>query len=303
MVYNETNLSGKEDFLMIIDAHNHPNWYYMTADKMVANMDAYGIDKCWLLSCEIPEGEYFLGEVGSIQLFGTDMTNMPFENCIKYAEKYPDRFILGYAPDPRRPQALERLQYARKTYGVKVCGEVKFRMMLDDYDAVRMYRYCGEEGMPVTVHLQVPIYPERRKFPRDAYWYSGNIDALERVLKLCPETAFLGHAQSFWAEISGDGKAETDYYPSGKVVEGGKLIRLLETYPNLYCDISAGSGRGAFSRDPEFAAKFFNTYQDRVLFARDTLDNGHQELLRSLGLSDTVLDKIFYQNAQKLIRD
>ena len=114
---------------------------------------------------------------------------------------------------------------------------------------------------------------------------------------------FLGHAQSFWGEISGDGKAETDYYPSGKVVEGGKLIRLLETYPNLYCDISAGSGRGALSRDPEFAAKFLDTYQDRVLFARDMLDNGHQELLRSLGLSDTVLDKILYQNAQKLISD
>ena len=32
---------------MMIDAHNHPYWFGMTADKMVADMDAEGIDKTW----------------------------------------------------------------------------------------------------------------------------------------------------------------------------------------------------------------------------------------------------------------
>ena len=285
---------------MIIDAHNHPNWYYMTADKMVANMDAYGIDQCWLLSCEIPENEYGNAEYRSCQMFGPDTRNMPFSNCIAYAEKYPDRFILGYAPDPRLPHAVDRLKYAVQAYGVKVCGEIKYRMMADNCDAIEMYRYCGEAGLPVVMHMQRPIPTGSRGAVRPSYWYGGDIYALERALKLCPETTFLGHAQSFWGELSGDGKAATDYYPTGPIVPGGEVIRLLETYPNLYCDISAGSGRGALARDPAFAVDFLNTYQDRILFARDMLDNGHQEFLRSLDLSADVLDKIFYKNAQRL---
>ncbi len=286
---------------MIIDAHNHPNWYFMTADKMVANMDRYGIDKCWLLSCEIPETEYCPIEFRSIENFGTDMRNMPFENCIPYAEKYPDRFILGYAPDPRRPYAIARLKYAMQAYNVKICGEVKYRMMADNPDAIELYRFCGENGLPVVMHIQRPIPHGLEGDQRKSYWYGGDIDALERAIKLCPETNFLGHAQSFWAEISGDGQAETEYYPTGKVVEGGKLIRLLETYPNLYCDISASSGSTALSRDPEFAVKFLTTYQDRIVFARDMIPNDHLEFLRTLELPQEVWDKIYYKNAQKLI--
>lgn len=286
---------------MIIDAHNHAGWYYMTADKMVANMDAYGIDQCWLLSCEIPEHEYGNAEHRVCELFGADRRNMPFEHCVAYAEKYPDRFILGYAPDPRMPYALDHLKYAVKAYGVRVCGEIKYRMMADNCDAVQMYRYCGEAGLPVVVHIQSDIPLSGKGYSRPSYWYGGDIHALERALQLCPETNFLGHAQSFWSELSGDGKGKNDYYPTGSVVPGGEVIRLLETYPNLYCDISAGSGRGALSRDPAFAVQFLTTYQDRILYARDMMDNGHQELLNSLGLSREVLDKIYYKNAQKLI--
>ena len=50
---------------MMIDCHNHPFWFGMTADKMVANMDAEGIDKTWLLSCETPESEFNLNEIGN----------------------------------------------------------------------------------------------------------------------------------------------------------------------------------------------------------------------------------------------
>ena len=79
------------------------------------------------------------------------------------------------------------------------------------------------------------------------------------------------------------------------------MIRLLETYDNLYCDISAGSGRGALSRDAEFAVRFINKYQDRILFARDNIKSEHKELLLSYNLDRSVLDKIFYKNAEKLI--
>jgi len=286
---------------MMIDAHNHPYWFGMTADKMVADMDARGIDKTWLLSCETPESEFNLKEIGDIKHFSFDTRNMPFENCIEYAEKYPDRFVLGYAPDPRLPYAIDRLKSAIDMYGVKICGEVKYRMMADNCDAIEMYRFCGEKGLPVVMHIQRPIPHGRVGDKREKYWFGGDIDAFERAIKLCPETNFIGHAQSFWSEISGDGKAETELYPKGEITEGGKLIRLLETYDNLYCDISAGSGRGALSRDPEFAVKFINKYQDRILFARDNIKSLHKELLLSYDLDGEVLEKIFHRNAEKLI--
>jgi len=78
---------------------------------------------------------------------------------------------------------------------------------------------------------------------------------------------------------------------------------MLDKYPNLYCDWSAGSGCNALKRDPEFAKKFLVTYQDRVLYARDYFDNEHQEFLNSLGLSQEILDKIYYKNALKLTHD
>lgn len=286
---------------MKIDAHNHPCWYYMTPDKMVANMDQYGIDKCWLLSCEIPWSEFGTPEYKVCQMFSSDKVNMPFENCLPYLDKYPDRFIPGYAPDPRQPYALEKLQYAMKAYDVKICGELKYRMMLDNPDAIRLYRFCGEHGLPVIVHIQRPVPHNHKGERQESYWYGGDIDALERALKLCPETKIIGHAQSFWSEISGDGQGETNLYPTGPVVAGGKLVELMEKYPNLYCDMSASSGCRALSRDLDFTKAFLTEYQDRVLYARDYIDNSHQELIESLDLSDEIKEKIYSGNALRLI--
>ena len=79
------------------------------------------------------------------------------------------------------------------------------------------------------------------------------------------------------------------------------MISLMEKHPNLYCDISASSGRRALERDRDFAKAFLTEYQDRVLFARDCIDNTHMELIESLGLDDAVKKKIYAENAQRLI--
>ena len=42
-------------------------------------------------------------------------------------------------------------------------------------------------------------------------------------------------------------------YPRGPVTEGGRLYRLFDRYPNLFADLSAGSGLGALKRDPDHA--------------------------------------------------
>ena len=55
------------------------------------------------------------------------------------------------------------------------------------------------------------------------------------------KTPFSSVMHGLWAHISGDDQYKTVAYPKGKVVEGEKLIQMLNDYPNLYCDISAGS--------------------------------------------------------------
>lgn len=284
---------------MIIDAHNHPDWHGMNLTAFLENMKQYQIDQTWLLSWESPIDEYnpeYINIIPERGLHGP----IPFSRCAVYADKFPDKFILGYAPDPRRPEAIDLLKHAIKLYGVRVYGELKLRMMYDNPDAIRMFRFCGQEGLPVVVHIDYE-FDSGNAYPRPNWWYGGGIDAFERAVKACPETKFLGHAPGFWAHISGDDQFDKVPYPDGKVQPGGKIIDMLHKYPNLYCDISAGSGLKAFQRDPEHAKNFILEFQDRILYGRDCFDNEHQKFLNELGLSSEVLKKIYSENANGLI--
>lgn len=284
---------------MIIDCHNHPDWWGHNLEKFLANMQQYHVDVTWLLSWEAPADEYDPGNFRPCPHPGGNGP-IPFARCLSYVERAPDKFVLGYAPDPRRPESMDVLQGAIEVYNVRVYGELKLRMMYDNRDALRMFRYCGQMNLPVTVHIDYE-FNSGRKYPRPNYWYGGGIEAFERVVRACPETTFLGHAPGFWAHISGDDKYDKESYPKGKVVPGGRLITLLRECPNLYCDLSAGSGRNAMERDPEFAKDFLLEFQDRVLYGRDYFDNAHQEFLNGLGLPDDVLRKIYCGNALKLV--
>ena len=71
-----------------------------------------------------------------------DMHNHPdWHGHDSYMERAPDRFVLGFCPDPRRPQALDQLKAAVEIHGVRVCSELKLCMMYDNPDALRIYRF------------------------------------------------------------------------------------------------------------------------------------------------------------------
>lgn len=285
---------------MIIDDHNHPAWYGYHLKKFIENMDENHIDITWLLSWETPRDEYEPSFYNHSVPEPGPGGPVPFSLCREFAAQAPERFILGYAPDPRRADAVDRLDFAVRTYGVRVCGELKLRMMYDNPDAIRMYHYCGKHHLPVLMHFDYE-FDTGASYPRPNWWYGGGIGTLERAAASCPETVFIGHAPGFWAHISGDDQYKTNPYPEGKVLPGGKLVELLRQYPNIYCDISAGSGLNALKRDPEFAKSFFDEFQDRILYGRDYFDSCHQEFLNGLGLPKTVLDKIYSGNALKLV--
>jgi predicted TIM-barrel fold metal-dependent hydrolase len=283
---------------MIIDAHNHPDWHKHDLGRFLENMAQYDIDRTWLLSWECPVGE-FDPSYHRVGLAGSEGP-IPFHDCLRYKRERPDKFVLGYAPDPRRPDAIDRLQAAIDVHGVRLYGELKLRMMYDNPDALRMFRFCGEQDLPVTVHIDYE-FDTGRRYPRPNWWYGGGIEAFERAVRACPGTTFIGHAPGFWAHISGDDQAYEVSYPPGPVAPGGKVVQMLRDYPNLYADLSAGSGLNALRRDPSFASEFLIEFQDRLLYARDGFSNQLQEFLEGLDLPKEVLVKVYAANALRLV--
>ena len=280
----------------IVDCHQHVKWYGHDADRVVANLDRNGIDAAWLLTWEAPPED----TEGYEHVFWPGRHCMPLEDVVEAVAKYPDRFVPFYAPDPRDPKALRKLKGAVEHLGVRGVGEIKVRIMLDDPRALEMFYFCGERGLPVIIHMDVPL--PRHDFSRPpTMWYCCDWENLARVLELFPKTIFIGHAPGFWREISGDADSCPDIYPKGPVKPGGRLPKYLDRYPNLYCDLSAGSGFTALSRDPEAGKAFLLKYQDRCLFGRDFYDDKHLDFIRKCRLPREAEARILGGNADRLV--
>jgi predicted TIM-barrel fold metal-dependent hydrolase len=122
---------------------------------------------------------------------------------------------------------------------------------------------------------------------------------------------FIGHAQTWWANI--DKKSDqVTLYPTGPVTPGGISDRLLSDYPNMWGDMSAGSGLNSMTRDEEHAREFLKRHQDRLLFGSDCNDRqaGSEKCLgvkiiaeiRKLAPDKRAERKILYENASKMFK-
>ena len=232
------------------------------------------------------------------------------EDILEAAERFPGRFIPfcnvhPYAMhyDPASPLELLFEQY--KELGCRGVGEVTFNLSFHDPHMQNFFRAVEKSGLPMTFHLAhrlggcYGIYDE------------PGLPGLEDTLKRHPNLRMLGHSQTFWAEISElDTVAERAGYPKGKVREGA-VPKIMRKCPNLYGDLSAGSGANALIRDEEFAVKFLNEFQDRLCFGLDvclepTEDNARLvyflRKLRDEGkISETVFQKVARENVLKIL--
>ena len=291
---------------MIIDSHNHVCFHNLDANGVVSELDAFDISTAWLLTWYHPPLENAPPEVRAwsptnMRPDGTH-AGQTLNQILEACNRYPDRFVAGYCPCPAEGHAAELLETAYHMHGVRVCGEWSYRMLLDDPRTILLFRKAGELGMPVVLHIDAPFVPtENGTRAYDGTWYGGDLGALERALRACPDTVIIGHAPGFWRYISGDEGTETARYPRGPIVEGGELYRVFNTYPNLWADLSAGSALWALQRNDEHAVAFIERYVDRLLFGRDAIGDDLRQYLLSLDLSKGVSEKLFYKNALRLV--
>ncbi len=86
----------------------------------------------------------------------------------------------------------------------------------------------------------------------------------------------------------------------------------MRSCPNLYADISAGSGFNALTRDPDFGVRFLNEFQDRLMFGTDMCfadEEGRmpqihflRQLLQEGKISREAFDKMTYRNALQVMK-
>ena len=290
----------------IVDSHQHVNWHQRNARGLVKDLDEQGIAYAWLLNwCLGPAEEtpdYHRHFNPALQRVDDTHPGIPLSELIDAERAFPGRFVLGYCPNPAWRQAPALLEAAHHMHGARICGEWKYRQLFDDPRSLEIFRCAGRLRMPVVLHLDAP-YLKNAAGGRDyqPLWFGGTVANLERALQACPDTIFIGHAPGFWREISGDADDSSEPYPLGPVTPGGRLQPLFERYPNLYADLSAGSGRKALERDRDHATAFLTRYSDRLLFGRDYYEQKLHTFLSTLPLSAATVENIYWRNAERLV--
>lgn len=191
-----------------------------------------------------------------------------------------------------------------RSMGAKGIGEVTTNLPFEDPYMRNFFKHAEASGLPLLFHMGSSGGGDYGIV--DGFGMPG----LEKTLKDFPNLRIIGHSQKWWAEISGDTtESERGGYPDGKVTPGGRTVQLLREYPNMYGDLSAGSGGNAVMRDPEFGYRFLEEFQDKLYFGIDfcaihnemklalfldaALDGGH--------ISRKAYDKIVRENALQLL--
>lgn len=304
----------------IIDMHSHP--YAKTPEQVaewVRNMDEVGVKKTIIL---------------------TMTAGQKFDDIYQRYSRYPDRFELwcgldltGYDKPGFGAATVKELERCHQL-GARGVGELHDKgrglasgesksvgMHPDDPRVDPIFEKCAELRMPVSLHVADPIwmyqkmdkyndglmnaYEWRLDNQPDIVGLSGMIDILERTLTRHPHTTFV--ACHF---------ANLDY-------DLARLGELLDRHPNLYADIAARYAETA--PIPRFTAQFYSSHADRLVYGTDmgfdvpmyqitfrileTKDEHFYEIeqfdyhwaLNGFGLSDSILKRVYHDNAAKLL--
>lgn len=195
-------------------------------------------------------------------------------------------------------------------------------LKIDDPRLDPIWAACGRLGIPVLIHsadpepfwrpvdeqnerwLELTTHPDRRRSDTNPQSWANLIQQQHNIIRKHPQTKFIA--------------AHFGWYPN----DLGKLGSLLDSFPNMYVEF--GAVIAELGRQPRMSKKFFEQYQDRILFGKDSwVPSEYPTYFRVLetedeyfpyhkkyhaywkmygmGLSDAILKKIYYRNALRII--
>lgn len=264
-----------------------------TPEQLIEIYDQHGIEQAVILPIGSPDSTNFV------------QSN---EEVLRMAKRHPGRFIPFCNLDPRsmfnHPGA--DLEYVLKYYRDKGCkgiGEVTVNLPIDDPRVENLFAAAEAAGLALTFHLATRI---GRIYGLEV---DKGLGKLEKALQKYPNLKFFAHSQTFWAEMDANlPEAERGGYPKGKITEEGAVPKLMRRYPNLYGDMSAGSGCNALARDEDYAVKFLTEFQDRLMFGTDIcaplqadLCLNLTRLLKKLRAENRISEEVFRKVARENI--
>jgi predicted TIM-barrel fold metal-dependent hydrolase len=279
----------------IIDIHQHLNYSGRPDAVLLAHQQKMGATTTVLLPAGRPVTRPSTNQGKSNALEAEALGN---DACWRFAQKHGAayRFAANEVPDLDGAKAeIER--YLRR--GAVMIAEQKFGVACDAPVMQRLYELARERQVPVLMHWQ---------FER----FNLGFERFHRMLEKFPRVTFIGHAQTWWANIDKNHADQKVLYPRGPVTPGGLTDRYLADYPNMFGDLSAGSGLNALTRDEDFTRGFLERHQSKLLFGSDCSDHdgsgprcqGSQTIaaIRRLGGSSAIERKLLYGNAKQLLR-
>ncbi len=303
-----------------IDVHNH-QWTMpiQNLDKLVVEMDSLN-----------------MGVMVNLSGFRGKYLEWSQDNI---TENFPNRFVLflninfeelddeGW-PDETltmMEEAVKQGVVGLKVYkglGLTDADNEGNRIAVNDPRLDPIWAKCGELGIPVLIHsgepnsfwkpkdkfnerwLELKKHPSRYRNPETYPSFEEVMAEQHDVFRKNPETK-LNNAHLGWF---------------GNDLE--RLGKLLDELPNVYTEI--GAVLAELGRQPRFARAFMIQYQDRVMMGKDTYkmeeyytyfrvletDDEYFDYYRKyhggwklygLALPDSVLKKVYYENALNVI--
>lgn len=267
----------------IIDIHQHTNYLKRSDAELVAHQRKMGVTRTVLL----PAGSrYGL----AAEAFGND-------SVVALAKQFPGEFVYFANEVSDQADAVQVIRKYLKAGAIGI-GEQKFKVESDSRHIQRIAELAAEFRVPVLMHFEHGNY--NLEFHR-----------FHRILDKYPGVNFIGHAQTWWANI--DAKAEQSVmYPKTRVTPGGLTDRYLSDYPNMYADLSANSGLNSMLRDEDHAREFLSRHRRKILFGSDCPDrDGEGEkctgsrciaAVRRLAPDANIARMILHDNATRLLR-